>query len=181
MKYYAGIGSRQTPEEECRWLIDYASRLERLGYILRSGGANGADLACEDGVKDPKNKEIYLPWKGFNGSYSELYLESFTDSMYAEAYELAKTFYHSDLNKASHAVKKLMTRNTLQVFGQTPGLMKNASEFILCWTPAGLNDGGTGQALRIANHYGIKVYNIKNTIDKLEFDEFLKGLEDGQG
>jgi len=41
-----------------------ATRLELLGYTLRSGGANGADTAFEEGCC---RKELYLPWPGFNG------------------------------------------------------------------------------------------------------------------
>jgi len=33
-------------------------------------------------------------------------------------------------------------------------------EFIVCWTKSGKVTGGTGQALRIAKYYDIKVYNM---------------------
>ena len=37
-----------------------ASTLDRLEYILRSGGADGADAAFEKGVRSER-KQIFLP------------------------------------------------------------------------------------------------------------------------
>ncbi len=58
-KYYAGIGSRKTPPEMMSLMTDLAARLEEQGWILRSGGAIGADSAFQLGVKDPDNQRIY--------------------------------------------------------------------------------------------------------------------------
>lgn len=57
---YTGIGSRETPPEIQEIMTNYARKLDKLGFILRSGGAMGADTAFEKGST---NKEIYLPWK----------------------------------------------------------------------------------------------------------------------
>ena len=73
MKFYTGIGSRETPPEILEMMKDIASKLELLGWTLRSGGAPGADTGFENGVKSLK--EIYVPWRGFNGSDSELYYD----------------------------------------------------------------------------------------------------------
>ena len=60
-KYYAGIGSRETPEDVCGRMTKLASILERKGYTLRSGGAVGADTAFAGGVVDVvRNAEILL-------------------------------------------------------------------------------------------------------------------------
>ena len=54
VKYYAGIGSRLTPIE-LKPTIEYiVNFLEVKNYILRSGGANGADSFFEDGTKNSK-------------------------------------------------------------------------------------------------------------------------------
>jgi hypothetical protein len=42
MKYYAGIGSRETPKDILDLISKIAIKLESLGYTLRSGGADGA-------------------------------------------------------------------------------------------------------------------------------------------
>lgn len=48
---YAGIGSRNTPEPVLALMQRCATRLEVLGYTLRSGGANGADSSFEAGCR----------------------------------------------------------------------------------------------------------------------------------
>lgn len=73
MSKYAGIGSRKTPKE-ILGLFDYLGRyFAKRRFLLRSGAADGADTAFEDGCDIYSGpKEIYLPWKGFNGNGSEL-------------------------------------------------------------------------------------------------------------
>jgi hypothetical protein len=61
---YAGIGSRQTPDHVLAAITAVAKVLAERGYILRSGGAEGADTAFEKGAG--KATEIFLPWRGFN-------------------------------------------------------------------------------------------------------------------
>lgn len=63
-KTYAGIGARKPPDEVKGLMAEVARRLDRIGYTLRSGAAEGADMAFESGAT---RKEIYLPWAHFNG------------------------------------------------------------------------------------------------------------------
>lgn len=156
MKFYTGIGSRETPIELKSIINTITQLLYFRGYTLRSGGANGADSFFEEGVY---NKEIYLPWRGFNNNKSTLYQLS------DEGYDMAKK-YHPAWNKLSDAAKKLMVRNCYQVLGydlQTP------SEFIICWTRDGKASGGTGQAIRLATACNIPVYNLYYGIEVLNF------------
>lgn len=150
MKYYAGIGSRRTPNNILAIMRRVASKLEQDGWILRSGGAKGADRAFESGVKYLRNKEIYLP----------------TGNISQEAYDSVAQFhpYPQSLNK--DYIIKLMARNYHQVMG--PGNGSPRSKFIVCYTPDGCKSnqertrdtGGTGQAISIADHYGIPIYNL---------------------
>lgn len=48
MMFYTGIGSRETPQEIQNLMFKIAQKLDSK-YILRSGGADGADLAFEKG------------------------------------------------------------------------------------------------------------------------------------
>ena len=52
-----------------------------------------------------------------------------------------------------------MARNTYQVLGLD---LMSPVDFVICWTPLGRDDGGTGQAIRIANAHNIPVYNTRN-------------------
>jgi predicted Rossmann fold nucleotide-binding protein DprA/Smf involved in DNA uptake len=60
---YAGIGSRETPPDVQKLIFDIADKLAKKGYVLRSGGADGADLTFEAGCDNSNGlKEIFLPW-----------------------------------------------------------------------------------------------------------------------
>lgn len=150
MTYYTGVGSRQTPTGISTIMTDVAKFLSETGCVLRSGGAEGADSFFEAGVPDPTKKEIYLPWKDFNGNKSPLF--RVTD----EALKLASK-YHPAWNKLSYGARKLMGRNGYQVLGYD---LKTPSAFVLCWTKDGKEIGGTAQAMRIAKDYKIPVYNL---------------------
>lgn len=162
-KAYAGIGSRKTPVELKPLIQQISSFLEEEGYMLRSGGADGADSFFEENIT---NKEIYLPCKGFNNNPSMRYDVS------KEAYGLARQF-HPHWNKLNFFAKKLIARNGYQVLGHN---LETPVYFIVCWTENGEIKGGTGQALRIAEHYNIPVCNlffVKSFERFLEFYNFV--------
>lgn len=149
MKYYAGIGARETPPEICAKMTKIATILATKGYILRSGGADGADKAFEKGVMNVLKKEIYLPKLKFNGSLSTL-LPS------PEAFDIAARF-HPVWDELDESSKRFHARNAHQVLGKD---LKTPSEFVICWTKDGKASGGTGQALRMAEHYKIPIRNL---------------------
>ena len=164
-KYYAGIGSRETPQYILNYFEKVATFLAKRGFILRSGGAKGADQAFEKGCnKVNGKKEIYLPWKGFEGSNSDLVVTL------KEAFEIAEQF-HPYWSKLSEGAKKLQARNSHQVFGKE---LDNLSDFILCWTKNGKGEGGTGQAIRIAKAYNIPIFDAGNYADLSEMKLALR-------
>lgn len=144
--YYAGIGSRSTPADVCELMTVIAKRMEDMGFVLRSGHADGADMAFEAGAK---TKEIYIPWLGFNGSDSTLLPTP-------EAFEMAAKF-HPAWHKCSRAARKLHARNCHQVLGHD---LKTPSKVVLCWTDGALGGGGTGQAIRVAKAHDIEIQDL---------------------
>ena len=148
--YYAGIGSRETPVKVLQLMGSIAAFLETKHFILRSGAADGADTAFERAVVNNLNKEVYLPWYGFNDSTSPLFTS--TD----EAEVLAAQI-HPAWDKCSQGAKKLHTRNVHQVLGMD---CATPCKFIVCWTPKGEAVGGTATAIRLAQAHGIPVINI---------------------
>ena len=124
MNYYAGIGSRETPEEIIDLFIDVAKHLAEKGYILRSGGACGADASFEAGccLADGQ-KEIYLPWNGFEGSASRLVVKD------KRAFEIAEKF-HPYWHNLSQGARKLQARNSHQVLGWD---LNTPSKLIFRW------------------------------------------------
>lgn len=153
--FYAGIGSRKTPNDILLKMTELARMLELCGFTLRSGGARGADTAFEDGVITGR-KEIYLPWKDFNNNPSKRYLIG------PDAFKLAKK-YHPGWQYCSDAARKFHARNCYQVFGLH---LNQPAEFVLCWTPKGDVVGGTGQAIRMARACDIPVFNMGGDWDK---------------
>lgn len=169
MRFYAGIGSRECPDEVLKLLAKTAYWLSKKGFTLRSGAADGCDAAFEYGCdKANGNKEIFLPWKGFNNSTSELIVKN------PKAYEIARK-YHPRFDSLKSGAKSLQARNSHQVLGWD---LNTPVEFVLCYTKKGKGEGGTGQALRIAKEYNIPIFDfgIYNDINdcRSEFMEFIK-------
>ena len=154
-KYYTGVGARATPIDVCKRMTKLATQLEEQGWILRSGHADGSDMAFEDGVEDPLNKEIYIPWKGFNGSDSKLYPAS------DEAFRIAWKI-HKHWNDLTPGARKLHARNIHQVLGKD---LKTPSKFLICWTLGGKDVGGTRTAIILARQNNIPVYNLFSDIE----------------
>jgi hypothetical protein len=161
MKYYAGIGSRRTPVELKPTIVGLASMLHDMGYTLRSGAAPGADVFFEAGAGELK--EIFVPWPGFNGSGSKLHECS------QEAMDMAKQF-HPNWSRLSQAARKLMARNCYQVLGHD---LKTPVDMVICWTPNGKVEGGTGQAMRMAKHLGIPIFNLHNPNAVREIERYI--------
>lgn len=153
-KTYAGIGSRKTPVDVQNKMTEIAENLSRLGYVLYSGGAQGADSAFEKGATE---KVIFLPWDGFNGRRAN----NLDYVVPPENLELVKRF-HPKYDRLSTSAISLMSRNSYQVLGTD---LRSPVEFVLCWTEDGKASGGTGQALRIAKHYDIPIFNIHHETD----------------
>lgn len=165
MKIYAGIGARATPVNVQELMTNLATKLESDGWILRSGGAAGADTAFERGVRDPANKEIYLPWRGFNNSDSPLC------EITRDAYDMARVF-HPNWDACSTAARKFHARNCYQVLG---GCLNAPARMVVCWTPNAMIVGGTGQALRIAQHHGIEICNMADDKVLSRIEEYVNG------
>lgn len=166
MMYYTGIGSRRTPANVLAEMTTIARNLELTGFTLRSGGAAGADSAFEAGVEHSEHKNIYLPWKGFNRNDSTLCDPT------PDAFDMAAEF-HPAWGRCSPAARKFHARNCFQVLGYS---LTVPSDCVICWTPGGEAVGGTGQALRLAAHHGIPIFNMGNPSWERPFKDWMKWL-----
>lgn len=174
-KYYAGIGSRETPDHVCNQMTKIATFLETKGFVLNSGGAPKADHAFEIGVEKPENKNIFVPWYNFNdtGSAGKI-ISPTTCHNYLEMERISKHF-HPAWFRLKDAAQKLMIRNVPQVLGRKLA-PESYVKFVIAWTKDGKDTGGTGQALRIAKHYNIPIYNLFNPTDVTALGEYLRSL-----
>lgn len=172
---FTSVGSRKTDEKAeeryCRALTTIYSTYPKS--ILCTGDATlGGDKISWKyylGKKyrfGPPNRNYYLP---------ETVVVDEHSSYYERARVIASSL-HGGWNYMSPFQQSLHVRNAFQVLGAK---LTRPSEFLLCWTPDGAEKstssktGGTGTAIRIANQYGIPVFNLKND-DALErLYEFL--------
>ncbi len=138
-KIYAGIGSRETPDNILLLMTKIASTLETMGYILRSGGAIGADTAFANGVLNDANKDIIYPHEAT-----------------PQGIELASRL-HPNWGACTGDTPMKHGRNSMIVLGRDLTVHSN---FVICWTEGGLLKGGTAMGIRIANYYKIPVFNL---------------------
>jgi hypothetical protein len=166
--FYTGVGSRTVPESIVKIIIGTAKFLSDLNITLRSGGADGCDKAFEIGSLN--NKEIYLPWKGFNNSTVEFYWPKEQEQL---AHKMAATI-HPAWEKLTQGAKKLHARNCHQVLGMD---LMTPSKFTLCYTENGEKKGGTRTAIILSEMNNIPVFNLGSYCDvqelKTELSKFI--------
>lgn len=167
-KYYAGIGSRKTPQDVIDLMTKISKHLNGKGYILRSGGASGADGAFENGAGE--RKEIYLPWPGFNGNNSQYDGKQWK---YKKIHLKLARKHHPVFDTLDSTQKKFMIRNSAQIIGKDT--TDEPSSFVICYTPDGKASGGTGQAIRLARSMGITVYNLHDADVRSKFEKMIQG------
>lgn len=167
MKYYTGIGSRETPQHVLEIMRESAKALASLGWVLRSGGAEGADTAFEEGASEanqPTLPEIYLPWPYFNDRgwgthYRSEYVRPLDlGEFWFKARDIAATT-HPAWGNCKAGAKALHTRNVFQVLGKD---LNSPSKFLICYAePKGDSiSGGTATAYNLAKSRGIECFNL---------------------
>lgn len=166
---YAGVGSRETPPDVLDEMRAIASVLQSCGFCLFTGGCHGADDAFADGchrgsfrVRDFQDRRAtFLPWPSYNGTDFHGLAEP-TSRAFAIAAE-----HHPGWEHISNGGRKMHARNVHIVLGRD---CKSPVRFVVCWTPDGADGGetlttprtgGTGQAIRIARHHGVPVFNLQ--------------------
>ena len=158
-KFYTGVSSRGTPGHILELMRRLANKLQSDGWILRSGGADGADSAFEHSACSCK--EIY-----------------YAADANKSAMNIASKF-HPAWHRCSPYVKKLHGRNAFQVLGAH---LNQPSSMLICWTKDGclshenrsIETGGTGTAISIADWTSTEVINLSL---KDHYDRAIRYLE----
>jgi hypothetical protein len=168
---YAGIGSRETPSHVLEGMERIARYLSDK-WILRSGFAEGADQAFYRGAKVGSGKmENFIPWWGFNGVLQGslgFHVPTYTD----ELLDIAQK-YHPAWDRCTIGAKKLHARNVCQILGSH---LDTPVDMVICWTPNARRGGGTGQAIRIADGYGIPVFDLADPFSYEMADLLIRNL-----
>lgn len=171
-KFYAGIGARKTPKEILEFQTRIATQLEKDGWLLSSGGAEGTDQAFEDGLSTIEPNRIIIPWSGFNnkywkGGYIDYSRAGYEIKQQCEA--LASTV-HPFWDGLTQGVRTLQSRNMMQILGPE---LDTPVKFVLYWAPEdkhGVAKGGTRSAVVLAQRLGIPTFNMlrADVIERLE-------------
>lgn len=184
------VGSRETPLPSQDRITCFAWAVQDNGGVAISGGAPGADSACERGITNPHAKEIFLPFSNFNGVKNGVgvyVLDQMHSRLQNAAQEIASRFHpnwRAVENKGITTVK-LMTRNVFQILGTE---LRAPSDVLVMWGKGtrssiankdGRNrifdvPGGTGLAVRLAHHLEIPVLHV----DLPEHQSILQAYQD---
>lgn len=178
-KYYAGIGTRgdtvkgkvvnPVPQDVLQLAARAAVALAAEGFTLRSGHANGMDQAFEAGAASVDGPaEIFLPWDSFGDArrVHGLKLEEPTEAAFALAKET-----HPRWGSLKQGGQKLHARNGHQILGEE---LDSPVAFVLAYTMTGRDEGGTGQAIRIARKRGIPVFNLHEPKTRARIEKLVK-------
>lgn len=166
IKSYAGIGSRNTPEDVLKLMKEIGMYLATKGFILRSGHAVGADTAFEKGCDAKKGKkEIFFAYQAKNDQ---------------AALDLAASV-HPAWNKCTEYAQLLHARNGYIILGKD---LKSPVNYVICYQDERNKYGGTWQGIKIARSKGIRVYNLwrPKTRKAIEdrINEIKKEAKDGR-
>lgn len=171
-KVYAGIGSRETPDEVCHAMRSLAQSLGNKGWTLRSGrgkkkvdskpNTSSADHAFEAGARSVLGKcEIFLPNEYLYKSIEEI--DCYRESNYIGdvvgsvlGCKIIARLLHPNGKNLTPQALELHARNTYQIIGKD---LNSPVNFVVCWTENGELKGGTAQAIRLAKLLNIPIIN----------------------
>jgi hypothetical protein len=126
--------------------------------MLRSGGAVGADTAF---AKHSTNKEIFIPWNGFNGLWEDDQHFVVSDpEIIKDAESILKTV-HPNFHQLGVAARKLHTRNIFQIIGAD---LTTPVDLVVYWCPKGAGNtvlGGTATAVKLTRKLNIREYYVE--------------------
>jgi len=170
---YAGIGSRETPQKVLDLMTEAAKYLEGIGYTLNTGKTFTAKPSS-----DPKYQAQYEERLAFSKKHNgKVGLdEEGADRAFSLGATKKNLFgvdkpvgqremavmqeIHPNPSALKEGAKKLMARNTNQVFGEN---LDTPVDFVLFYaqeTKGIRPEGGTGQAVEMARRKGIPTINM---------------------
>lgn len=179
VKFYSGVGSRDTPQDILILQRKVAAKLAKEGYTLRSGGADGSDIYFEYGSDDINgSKEIYISWDNPKSTHGRIYYHNNRDvfkldlSPKKEDAMILASEIHPAWDRCSQAAQKLHSRNMFQVLGYR---LDTPSKFLICYAipQGGSVKGGTRSAFECAKKHGIPVFNMYREDVQERFIKYL--------
>lgn len=190
MKYYTGVGSRETPAEIIKLMESVGYALASQGWTLRSGGAVGADQAFERGMfrfagyDQPYSwtpAEIYLPWAGYEDHHKFTHggLNILPSAIKLDIESIAEGMamgIHPAWEACKMGARKMHTRNVFQVLGKN---LDAPSKMLIAWTrldSRGNPKGGTATAINLAKENGVETFNLNKAEDFDRISKWIGGM-----
>jgi hypothetical protein len=152
---YAGVGARNTPENVLQEMTKIAEILANDKWLLRSGGAVGADTAFFNGCNKVKgNMEIFYP-----------NVDIINEPKFEEAKAIAKS-YHGNWKATTSYAKRCLTRNVYILLGPE---LDTPADVCIYWRNPNTKYGGTLHTITMAkdNNIFLLDMNIHDTPDKI--------------
>lgn len=165
---YAGIGSRETPEDILCIQFRLGKTLCDIGWHGLSGEAPGPDQVYHEGAKQSRRyKEVgftaFLPWSGFEKAWhdpSKGYWDLKRTGFIKRAWWLGIGARGTDAGLKQGGIA-MHSRNAHQILDVD---MRSPVQFVSCYArPKGKEGhvhGGTGTAVALAMHFHIEVLNL---------------------
>lgn len=161
--WFAGVGSRETPDDILALMRQISLALYAQGYGLSSGDAEGADTAFYEGAVMARQYQqngarIYLAWDGVRGRTADP-ANFFYDATKFATWETARSMaeeVHPAWEKCGRGGIAMHTRNVFQILGHD---LNSPVKAIIYWAkPVGKTEtvkGGTNMALQMSIRAGI--------------------------
>ena len=180
--WFAGVGSRDTPEDVCKLMQKLAVVFYALGYGLSSGDARGADRAFWEGaLLSPFYRKIgariYLCDEWVRGRKADP-KNFFYNAQRFPTFEKAKQMA-LEARGSFHGLDdwgiNLHSRNVMQIHGAS---LQDKVEYLVYWAiPVGKTErvkGGTNTSLQLAIKAGIEHrINLYTTEGQVWASQFL--------
>ena len=188
MPLWAGIGSRTLNKNELNFCWWTGWLMAKCGWDLVTGAATGADQKFAEGAIAGGGK-VYLeiPWYSYEEKWvnwarskgaiiNVLAKEGHKDAL--AAYQSVKMF-HPKADNLSSGAFKLHARNFNIVLGPRG---KRHVNLVVAWPKSNKwgNLGGTGQGLKIAARYRIKVENLELSETRKRITRKMKAVHETQ-
>lgn len=154
--YVTGIGSRKTPPNAIDQLEELGALVRRLGGVIRSGDAEGADRAWQRGHG---SAELYLPREGW-----------------VSCFRPVAEMLHPNPEALRGYSMQLICRNIAML---TPPNGAVPSDACIGWCQRGRDGrprGGTAFTMRAARHFGIPVLELNGDATYEEAEALIRRL-----
>lgn len=164
------IGTRNPAPQAAKWAENFGEDITRYGFTLRSGHAEGMDIAFEKGARRNKNPNLEIFVTGKKHDFDDLLIITKEEKEFClRILHESKICHWQD--KLDDYTLALYARNVQQVLGKD---LSKASDGVVYFTQVDKNfrpTGGTRIAVQLAEYFGIRADNIKYAYTRLGVED----------